>query len=54
MFRIKLEITAVLKYANSMRLHKSADLKHARLSQESHFYNLSICDATECIESFHF
>lgn len=30
MFRINLEITAVLRYANSMRLLQlSADLKHA-------------------------
>lgn len=31
----------VLRYANLMRLLQlSADLKHACLSQESHFYNL--------------
>lgn len=44
MFRIKLEMTAVLRYANSMRqsmLQLSADLKHANLLQESHFYSLS-------------
>lgn len=40
-FKIKLEITAVLRYANSMRLLQlSADLEHAHLSQESHFYSL--------------
>lgn len=57
MFRTKLEITALLRYKNSMRLLQlecGLETRSTLIGKSLLQCTQSICDWTECIKNFHF